>query len=393
MSPAAPPFRPRPLDPRMAKLLADYPTELFSERLYRSIELMERYSIDLAIDLLHRLDVFSQLGQSRSPHDLCDRLGFQPRFAPALGWLLQRLIETGCVEGEPGGFRLSAMPWSPELAQLRVIGCDIDPANAATFDLLDYAASLYPAVARGQRSGEEALFEPRGVTLWLNYFHNNNPTYAINNWIAAKAAADRLDSSSPFRFLELGAGAGSATGILLASLEKRDLLPRLDRYLGTEPNAFFRRRAQRDLSARYPALPLEWGALDIDSPWQTQAIEPGSFDVIYGVNVLHVARDLLFSLEQARNSLRRGGWLVIGECVRPCPHQPIYAELVFQILDSFTEVNTDLEFRPNAGFLTPENWRRAFIRAGFETVEIKPDLRAIAGVYPHFFTGAIAGQP
>ncbi len=36
-------------DPRLADWLKDYPSDVFSERLYQSIELMERYSIELAL--------------------------------------------------------------------------------------------------------------------------------------------------------------------------------------------------------------------------------------------------------------------------------------------------------------------------------------------------------
>ena len=84
-----------------------------------------------------------------------------------------------------------------------------------------------------------------------------------------------------------------------------------------------------------------------ESAWATQGIAPGEFTLVYGVNVLHVAKDLLFSLRQARNTLAPDGWLVISECVRPSLNQPMYPELVFQILDSFTEVETNPEFRPN----------------------------------------------
>src|SRR5207249_8964134 len=68
------------------------------------------------------------------------------------------------------------------LKALRAIGLSIDPANAATLDLLDHAASLYVAVASGQQSGDHNLLGPQGVPLWLNYFHNDNLTYAVNNW-------------------------------------------------------------------------------------------------------------------------------------------------------------------------------------------------------------------
>ena len=392
----APAFNPRPHDPRLADCLKDYPPPLFSERLYRSIELMERYSIDLAIDLLRRLDMIGELGEWRSAHELCHVLCFQPRFSFATAWILERLIETGCVEartdGDSRSYRLRHPPWQPQLAHLRAIGLDIDPSNARTLDLLERAASLYPAVARGEQSGEQSLFGPQGVPLWLNYFHNDNLTYAVNNWTSAVLAARCLTSRPKLRILELGAGAGSATETLLGWLDERGLLPRLERYLITEPNAFFRRRNQRELSTKYRDLPLEWRALDIDGQWHLHGVAPGEFNLLYAVNVLHVAKDLLFSLNQARFALASDGWLVLGECLRPYPNQPIYPELMFQILESFTDVHTNPEIRPNPGFLTANQWRRAFTRAGFERVEVTPDVDHIRELYPHFFTGGICGQ-
>jgi hypothetical protein len=38
-------------DPRLAECLKEFPAPTFSERLYQSMELMERYSIELAVDL------------------------------------------------------------------------------------------------------------------------------------------------------------------------------------------------------------------------------------------------------------------------------------------------------------------------------------------------------
>ena len=394
---AAPAFNLCPSDERLAGYLEEYPSSFFGETLYQSIELMELYSIDLAIDLLDRLNVLEQLDQPRSAPELCQALAFQARFSSTVSWLLQRLVETGCVEVETRNdgqrvYRLLSRPWPSQCSALRQIALKIDPANAATLDLLDYAANLYPLVAAGKQTGEQGLFLPQGITLWLNYFHNNNLTYAVNNWLGAVVAANNLATRTSFQILEIGAGAGSGSEILLRSLNERDLLPRLQRYLITEPNAFFRRRSQRDLAPRYSNLPLEWTSLDMNRPWDTQGIVPGDFTLVYGVNVLHVAKDLLFSLRQAGNALARDGWLVISECVRPCLNQPMYPELVFQILDSFTEVDTDPEVRPNSGFVTADHWRNAFKRAGFKHTEVKPELDRIREIYPHFFAGAICGR-
>jgi hypothetical protein len=70
----------------------------------------------------------------------------------------------------------------------------------------------------------------------------------------------------------------------------------------------------------------------------------------------------------------------------------MYPELMFQVLDSFTNVETDPEIRPNPGFMTAEQWRHAFSRAGFSRIEVSPDVERIREIYAHFFTGAICGQ-
>ena len=392
----APKFETGRSDPRLAECLKEFPPAIFSERLYQSIELMERYSIELAVDLLGQFNLAEELSAWRSADELCGLLGFQSRFRVALQWILARLLETGCIEAQSDRrtrfYRLGKTPWKLDLKYVRALGLNIDPANAATLDLLDYAASAYPAVATDRQSSDQNLFGPQGIPLWLKYFNNDNLTYAVNNWVGAVAAADRLSSQPTLRVLEIGAGTGSATEILLTLLGERGVLPRLNRYVITEPNAYFRRCNQRKLAAQYPNLPLEWTTIDLDLPWSEQGIALGEFDLVYAVNVMHISKNLLFSLNEARLALAAEGWLVIGECLRPYDNQPMYPELMFQILDSFTDVETDPEIRPNPGFLTAEQWRRAFSRAGFPRTEIAPDVERIREIYPHFFTGAICGQ-
>ena len=74
--------------------------------------------------------------------------------------ILERLLEVGCLERRVDGdtrlYRSRNEPWQPMLAELRILGLKIDPANAATLDLLDYAAALYPSVARGEQSGDHS---------------------------------------------------------------------------------------------------------------------------------------------------------------------------------------------------------------------------------------------
>ena len=123
-----------------------------------------------------------------------------------------------------------------------------------------------------------------------------------------------------------------------------------------------------------------------------QGIAPGEADVVYAVNTVHIARDLGATLARIREALRPGGVAVFSECVRPFPNQPIYVEFVFNFLENFTGVATDPAPRPTHGFLTPDNWRRAFEAAGFERPSILPDVEALAKHYDAFFVAAVTAR-
>src|SRR5437773_9928484 len=135
-----PPFVPPPVDPRLYALLAEagFGDALFNPRQHRSCELVEHYVLQLAIDLVTRLELAPLLAEPRSVEELLAARGFVPRFAPALGWLLQRLVLAGVPAREPGRrYRLLGPPPSPDLAALRAEGLAADASYAPAFALLD----------------------------------------------------------------------------------------------------------------------------------------------------------------------------------------------------------------------------------------------------------------
>jgi len=388
------PFAPPPRDPRADDLLGEIPAALFDEHFYLSCELVDRYALDLAYELAHRLALAPRLERGASTAmELGRALGFDPQFLPALGWLLERLSADGALErsaGEPPVYRARAALRRGEVAELRELGLAHEPELARTLDLLDAAAEAWPAVARGGTTGEQELFGAGRIGLWTAYFHNRNAVYAISNRLTAIAAANRLPAGGA-RVLEVGAGAGSATEALLAEVEARGRLGQLGRYDVTEPSPFFRRRAERELRSRFGSTPLRFAALDLDRPLAEQGIEPG-YDLVVGVNVLHVARSLPRALRELAGVLAPGGWLVAGECLRLFPAQPVAADLVFQIFEGFLAVETEPGLRPTHGFLEPRHWRASLAAAGFVDVEVVPDLERIRDYYPRFSAGVLVGR-
>jgi SAM-dependent methyltransferase len=261
-----------------------------------------------------------------------------------------------------------------------------DPSYAPTLALLDEATAIYPRVARGETSGERALFQK--VSLWPAYFDNRNGYYALTNRVAARAAARRLPASGA-RVLEVGAGLGSATAALLAEIAGQTAL---SSYRVTEPVPFFRRRAERTLPASHPGVALAFADLDLNRPWGSQGITPGGTDLVWGVNVFHLARDLDVTLREAYAALAPGAWLVIGEGIRPTPRTPVGAEFPFQLLERFADVVLDPHTRPTPGFLTAEHWLAALGRAGFTEAAMVPDVVRLRPFNPGFLAAAACGR-
>jgi len=396
MSPVIAPFQPPPRDLTADALLGEIPAELFSERLYLSCELVDRYALDWAIELAGRLDLLAELADGVTSAELAERRGVADAARPALAWLLARLAGDGLLERSGEGpatcYRTTAA-WRPaELGELRAIGLELDPRNLATLALLDAAGEAYPKVFAGEATGEQVLLDGARMQLWLDYFSNENPVYALSNRIAAVAAANALPAGGSLRLLEVGAGAGSAAEALLGELARRGRLGDLAEYRLTEPNPFLRRRAMRQLARSFPGLPLAEGSLDIDLDPAAQGVAEESYDLVFAVNVLHVARRLRQSLALLGATLRPAGHLVAGECLRLFPGQAISVELVFQLMRGFHSVEIEPGVRSTHGFLGLEEWPAAFAAAGFAHPEVVPDLAALREHYSRFVAGAIRGR-
>jgi SAM-dependent methyltransferase len=211
----------------------------------------------------------------------------------------------------------------------------------------------------------------------------------VNNQVGAVAVEEWAPRGNGV-VLELGGGLGSGTVALLDRLRARGRLAEIRRYRFTEMVPAFLRRGERTLRARFPdASFLTAEQMDMNSPLEAQGVSRGSVSLVYAVNALHVAHDLDFALREILAALQPGGRLVISECVRPVPDWPIYAEFVFNLMETFRAPRLDPRYRPNGGFLTPEQWREAMTAAGFTDIRFLPDVPALRMRFPDFNVGAI----
>jgi SAM-dependent methyltransferase len=101
----------------------------------------------------------------------------------------------------------------------------------------------------------------------------------------------------------------------------------------------------------------------------SQGIKPDSFDIIYGVNSLHAAKDLISSMGYIYSALKPGGSIILSECVRPRENILLFQELIFNLLDNYCDMELS-ELRPMPGFLDVKSWRRILDAAKFKNIEL-----------------------
>jgi SAM-dependent methyltransferase len=384
----------------IATLLARIPDrsirELFSVEFVLCCEEFDRFTTGMVLRLVQQLEMAEALDRGTTVGELVAAKGWTPRAEVPISWFLRKLQEEGIVErigdGRQARFRARGpMPVSdPDGAQARARA--IDPGSMPPFAVVRAMADHVPEFLRGEKTGEEILFAPNRLPLWFDYFSNSNLLYQINNRLGAEAVARALPVSGRATVVELGGGSGSAAIALFERLARDAAVSRIGRYIFTEIVPTFLRRAERTLKALDPPPPLEFLRLDMDRDFQEQGLAAGCADVVYAVNTVHIARDLAATLERIRRTLVPGGVAVFSECVRPFPGQPIYVEFVFNFLENFTGVATDPATRPNHGFLTPADWRRALQAAGFESPRVLPDVEELARHYDAFFVAAVSAR-
>lgn len=377
----------------LAPLLPASLVPVFGASFIRSGHLYDEFVARLALRVVHESGLADVLREPGTTAEVVARAGLTAsRAITPVDWILRRLAARGLLEatGNPPRFRAADALPDLDPAPLREEQLREDPSWLPSYVLAETVARDYPAFLRGERTGEELLFSPARLRLWVDFFSNANGLYAVNNLVGAEAAQAWLPPG-PVRILELGAGLGSAAIALLDRLREIGRWDDIVEYRFTDIVPAFMRRGRDAVEKRFPeARFLSAEALDMNRPFAGQGVAPGIYALVHAVNAVHVARDLDATFREIREALVPGGVLVLSECVRLEPGHAVYAEFVFNLLESFRSPVLHPLHRPNGGFLTPEQWRSGMEAAGFTNVRFLPDLDRIRAAFPKFYVMAIA---
>lgn len=377
----------------LARLLPASLVPSFSASFIRSDHLYDEFVARLSLGIVRDVGLADAGREPGTSDEITARAGLDAtRARIPVDWFLRRLAARGMadVTGPPGApcYRVREPLPALDPATVREEQLRHDASWLPSYVLAETVARDYPAFLRGQRTGEDVLFSPARLRLWVEFFSNDNGLYAVNNRVGAVAGEKWLPAGTA-RVLELGGGLGSGAIALLERLDATGRIKDLAEYRFTDVVPVFHRRGQQALERRFAGVPFVFGTLDMNQPLGAQGVAPGRATMIYAVNTLHVARDLDATLREIREALAPGGALVISECVRLQPGRGVHAEFVFNLLESFRSPVLHPAYRPNGGFLRPEQWRSAIEAAGFTDVRVLPDVDRIGVAVPNFSVAAL----
>ncbi|MFH8798221.1 amino acid adenylation domain-containing protein [Streptomyces sp. NPDC017936] len=209
----------------------------------------------------------------------------------------------------------------------------------------------------------KTLLFPEGRLETAEAAYRDNLISRHNNAVvvgAMREIARRHDGPEPLRLLEIGAGVGGTSTVLVPELDGLNV-----DYLFTDLSHFFLTAAQE----KFRDHPwVRYGLFDLNRDYRAQGLAPNSFDVILLANVLHNAVHAEHVLARLRELLAPGGWLVFIEATRDAYH--VMTSMEFNAgLHGFEDERRET----GQTFLGREQWLRMLRGAGAEIAFCLPE--------------------
>ena len=317
---------------------------------------------------LRRLGVFLQPGQ----FDECDALrqlaGIGEHYGRWWTTSLQWLQQHGLIERRGSQAALAAQapveqleqPWDRLRDSLLA-----EPQRKAQVQLVDACLRQLPAILAGSTQATDVLF-PNGSMSKVEGVYRDNALSDYFNQVVAAVVRQHLEmlpastAQRPLRILEIGAGTGGTSSIVLPALQP--WRERIAEYCYTDISQAFLLYARKTYGPDHPFLSYQvW---NVEQPPHAQGLEEGGYDIVIAANVLHATSNIRRTVAHAASLLRGGGILVLNEISQ----QSLFSHLTFGLLKGWW-LYEDPQLRiPGTPALAPQSWASVLGESGFDQV-------------------------
>jgi acyl transferase domain-containing protein/SAM-dependent methyltransferase/pimeloyl-ACP methyl ester carboxylesterase len=247
-----------------------------------------------------------------------------------------------------------------------------DPCIEAKLSLVDDCLKRLPEILRGSVKATDVIFPNSSMEKVENLYKNNDCADYFNTLIAEliqKYLQQRIEAKpdAMIRIIEVGAGVGGTTGIVLERL--RSYENHIQEYCYTDISKAFLNYARKHYGNDFPFLkPKLW---NIEDPLVDQGIDIEAYDIVIATNVLHATRDIRATLHNLKSVLKPNGAMILNEVVE----KTIFGTLTFGLLDGWW-LYEDGELRlPGSPLLHVDTWKKILWQEGFSSIQL-PAKRA-----------------
>lgn len=240
-----------------------------------------------------------------------------------------------------------------------------DAEMAGSIAVVDECFRKLPSILKGEILTTDVLF-PRGSMEKMEALYKDNAVSRYFNDVLAESVyayvEQRLaaDPGAKIRILEIGAGTGGTTSVLLPRLQA--FSGSIAEYCYTDLSQAFLMKAEERYGPAYPFLVYK--VCDIEKPLAEQGVVPGSYDIVVATNVLHATKQIRQTLRHAKAALAKNGLLVMNEMST----KTVFATLLFGLIDGWSRAEDEALRIPGSPGLFPETWQRLLEDEGFGNV-------------------------
>ncbi len=227
-------------------------------------------------------------------------------------------------------------------------------SHRAYLVLIDACLRNLRGILEGTMPATDVMF-PESSMRMVEGIYKHNPiadhfNRALGEHLRAELTARAARGERGLRLLEIGAGTGGTTAILLPIL--RDFGDLVEEYCYTDLSRAFLLHAQEVYQPAFPAL--RTSIFDVGKPLSLQSIEGNRYDAVIATNVLHATSNMRETMRNAKALLKRGGVVLINEI----SEWGWYTHFTFGLLDGWWLFEDEALRLPGSPCLSPGQWER-----------------------------------
>ena len=339
-------------------------------------KLLNDYVKVLVLDAFHRMEIFRFPESIYHKESLKSYLEIIPLYDRLFDALLDILERAEFITIENNKITVSPEIDNPELKdEIRFLKATEGTYLTENFmiyqfirpniKLVNACISALPSILTGKKTYLEVMFPAGDMSLVADIYKGCIQTY-LNDSVAEQVkelVAQKLQKNpnAQIQLLEVGAGTGGTTAIVLAEIQAYQ--PNV-KFWYTDIAAGFTRVGRREFAAKYPFM--EFKALDISKNPTEQGFISEDFDIIICNNVLHATSDIETCILNAGVLLKQGGQIVINDLTKRLDFNTI----TFGLTKDWWNFQ-DLSLRvKHAPVLTNVQWKESLQALSFSNIEI-----------------------